>query len=142
LLVEGVRCVLGSDLVGAYLHGSAVLGGLRPDSDIDVVAVSTRRTTGNEKRRLIDLLLSISGRRASLRPGRPIEIDIVVESEIRPWQYPPTFDFHYSELWRERFESGELEPWKGTTNRDLASAATMVQIGDKPLAGPPAGAGL
>ena len=84
LLVEGVRGVLRGDLVGAYLHGSGVLGGLRPDSDIDVVVASTRRTTGDEKRRLIDLLLSISGRRASLRPGRPIELDIVVESEIRP----------------------------------------------------------
>jgi len=136
LLVDGVRDVLRDDLVGAYLHGSAVLGGFRPDSDIDVIVVSKRRTTVAEKRRLIDLLLSISGRGASLRPGRPIELDIVVESEIRPWRYPPTFDLHYSELWRERFESGELEPWTRTTNRDLASALTMVLLGDEPLAGP------
>jgi streptomycin 3"-adenylyltransferase len=88
LLVEGVREVLGDDLVGAYLHGSAVLGGFRPDSDVDIIIVSERRTTADEKRRLIDLLLSISGARASLRPGRPIELDIVVESEVRPWRYP------------------------------------------------------
>lgn len=137
LLVEGVRGVLGRGLVGAYLHGSAVLGGFRPDSDIDVVVVSTGRTAADEKRRLIDLLLSISGRRGSLRPGRPIELDIVVQSEIRPWRYPPTFDFHYSELWRERFESGTVEPWMSTTNRDLASTVTMVLLGDEPLAGPP-----
>lgn len=136
LLVEGVRDVLRGDLVGAYLHGSAVLGGFRPDSDIDVLVVSTRRTTAEEKRRLIDLLLSISGTRASLRPGRPIELDIVVESEIRPWRYPPAFDFHFSELWRERFEDGALEPWTNTTNRDLASAVTMALLGDEPLAGP------
>jgi streptomycin 3"-adenylyltransferase len=137
LIVEGVRNVLKGDLVGAYLHGSAVLGGFRPDSDIDLLVVSTRRTTSDEKRRLIDLLLANSRSRASPRPGRPIELDIVVESEIRPWRYPPAFDFHYSELWRERFESGELEPWTNTTNRDLASAVTMVLIGDRPLAGPP-----
>ena len=135
-LVERVRDVLREDLVGTYLHGSAVLG-FRPDSDIDVLFVSTRRTTADEKRRLIDLLLSLSGRRASLRPGRPIEFDLVVESEIRPWRYPPAFDLHYSEMWRERFESGELEPWTSTTNTDLASAVTMVLLGDKPLAGPP-----
>jgi len=58
LLVVGVCDVLRGDLVGAYLHGSAVLGGFRPDSDIDVIVVSTRRTTADEKRRLIDLLLS------------------------------------------------------------------------------------
>ncbi len=137
-LVEGVRDVFGGDLVGAYLHGSAVLGGFRPDSDIDVIVVSTRRTTPDEKRRLIDLLLSLSGRTASPRPGRPIELDIVVESEIRPWRYPPRFDFHYSELWRDRFEGGELEPWTSTTNPDLASALTMALLGDEPLAGPPA----
>ena len=118
------------------MHGSAVLGGFRPDSDIDVIVVSRRRTTADEKRRLIHLLLSLSGRKASLRPGRKIECDIVVESEIRPWRYPPAFDFHYSELWRERFESGILEPWTNPTNPDLASAVTMVLLGDKPLAGP------
>jgi predicted nucleotidyltransferase len=136
MLLEGVRDVVGGDLVGAYQHGSAVLGGFRPDSDIDVIVVSKRRTTPDEKRRLIDLLLSISGRRASRRPGRPIELDIVVESELRPWRYPPPFDLHYDELLRDRFESGELEPWTGTTNRDLASALTMVLLGDEPLAGP------
>lgn len=136
-LVDGIRDVVRGDLVGAYLHGSAVLGGLRPDSDIDVLVVSRRRTTTDEKRRLIDLLLSISGRRASLRPGRPIELDIVVESEIRPWRYPPPFDLHYDELLRDRFESGEQEPWEGTTNRDLASVVTMVLLGDEALAGPP-----
>src|SRR5437660_1423763 len=65
LLLQGVRDVLRSDLVGAYLHGSAVLGGFRPDSDIDVIVLSTRRTTADEKRALIDLLLSLSGKRAS-----------------------------------------------------------------------------
>jgi hypothetical protein len=36
-LVEGIRAVLGADLPGVYLHGSAVLGGLGPRSDIDVI---------------------------------------------------------------------------------------------------------
>ena len=39
-----VRDVLGEALIGAYLHGSAVLGGLRPTSDIDVLAVIDRPT--------------------------------------------------------------------------------------------------
>jgi predicted nucleotidyltransferase len=137
LLLEGVRSVLRGDLLGAYLHGSAVLGGFRPDSDIDVVVVSTRRSTVDEKRRLIDLLLSISGQSSASRPSRPIELHVVVASEIRPWRYPPTFDFHYSELLRFRFESGEAEPWTEATDRDLASALTMLLLGDGRLAGPP-----
>jgi predicted nucleotidyltransferase len=135
-LIRGLRDVIGNDLVGAYLHGSGVLGGFRPESDIDVLAVSTRRTLVDEKGRLIDLLLALSGGRGSSAPGRPIELDVVVASEIRPWRYPPTFDFHYSELWRERFERGDMEPWPSDTNPDLASAIKMVLVGDRPLAGP------
>lgn len=137
-LVHGVSDVLGDDLVGAYLHGSAVLGGFRPESDIDIVVVSTRRTTQKEKRALTDLLLGLSGSRSSSEPGRPIELDIVVASEVKPWRYPPTFDFHYTEMWRDRFEHGDIEPWPNDTNPDLASAITMVLIGDRPVVGPPA----
>lgn len=134
-LVDGVHDVLREDLVGVYLHGSAVLGGLRPRSDIDVIVVSKRRTSLDEKRHLVDLLLSLSGRGRSI--GRPIELDVVVQSEIRPWRYPPAFDFHFSELWRKEFESGELEPWPTPTNRDLASVITMALVGDTALFGPP-----
>lgn len=137
IVVQGVREILGDALVGVYLHGSGVLDGFRPDSDIDVLAVSERPTTGHEKRRLIELMLSHSGRRGSVRPGRPVEFDVVVRSQIRPWRYPPRFDVHYDELLRERFERGEREPWDGPTNADLASAITMVLIGEGPLFGPP-----
>lgn len=111
------------------------MDGLQRESDVDILVVARRRTSDDEKRRLIELLLSTSGRRATLRPGRPIELDVVVESELRPWRYPPPFDFHYDELLRERFERGELEPWDEPTNVDLASAITMVLLGDVTLYG-------
>jgi predicted nucleotidyltransferase len=122
---------LGDDLVGAYLHGSAVLGGGGPHSDVDVLAVARRRTTREEKQRLVDLLLNVSG-----NPS-PIEFDLVVETEVRPWRHPAPFDFHYSELWRKEFAAGNLEPWSSATNRDLASAVTMVLAGNTTLFGPP-----
>jgi streptomycin 3"-adenylyltransferase len=123
--------VLGDDLVGAYLHGSAVLGGGGPHGDVDVLAVATRRTSAEEKGRLVDLLLTLSG------TPSPIEFDLVIEAEIRPWRHPAPFDFHYSELWRKEFEAGRLEPWARRTNSDLASAITMVLAGDTTLFGPP-----
>jgi predicted nucleotidyltransferase len=135
-VVNGVRDILGDELVGMYLHGSGALDGFRPDSDIDMLGVSQRLTSDDEKTRLIELMLSYSGRRASVRSGRPIEFDMVVHSEIRPWRYPPRFDFHYDELLRDRFGRGELEPWDGPTNVDLASAITMVLLGDVTLVGP------
>jgi predicted nucleotidyltransferase len=135
-LVKGLQDVLRQDLLGVYLHGSAVLGGLRPRSDIDVLAVSARRTTSDEKRRLVELLLALSVR-GSIGPPRPIELDVVVQSEIRPWRYPPPFDFHFDELLRKEFETGELEPWPAPTNQDLASAMTMALLGETALFGPP-----
>lgn len=132
LVLAAVRDVLGDDVVGAYLHGSAVLGGLRPRSDLDVMVVSRRRTTRQEKRRLVARLLAVS-----LRP-RPVELAIVVEHEIRPWRYPPRMDFQYGDWWRTEFERGEVEPWPSGSNPDLASLVRMVLLGDTPLLGPPA----
>lgn len=43
--------VLGPDVLGAYLHGSAVLGGLRPRSDIDILVVSRRPSRPTSERR-------------------------------------------------------------------------------------------
>jgi predicted nucleotidyltransferase len=71
-----VREILGADAIGAYLHGSAVLGGLKPNSDIDVLAISRRPTTDAEKARLIARLTEISRRGDPtvpvLCPRRPI----------------------------------------------------------------------
>lgn len=132
LVLSAVCDVLGHDVVGTYLFGSAVLGGLRPHSDLDVMVVSRRRTTRDEKQRLVVRLLAVSGR------PRPVELTIVVEDEIRPWRYPPRMDFQYGDWWRNEFERGEVEPWPSPTNPDLASLVRMVLISDSPLLGPPA----
>jgi predicted nucleotidyltransferase len=128
-VVAIVRDVLGRDVVGAYLHGSAVLDGLRPRSDLDVLAVSRRPTSRGEKERLVERLLAGTG-------SRPVELTIVVESEIRPWRFPPNLDFQYGEWWRREFESGNLEPWE-TPNADLAVLIAIVLLGNRPLLGPP-----
>ena len=47
-----VREVLGQDVLGAYQHGSAVLGGVQPTSDIDILVVTGRLATLVEKRRI------------------------------------------------------------------------------------------
>jgi streptomycin 3"-adenylyltransferase len=115
------------------MHGSAVLGGLRPHSDIDVLVVSARPTSRAEKQLLVDRLVAISGR----GPDRHVELTIVVQSEIRPWRYPPTMDFQYGEWLRIIVESGgDLEAWT-SPNPDLASLLTMVLLGDWALLGPP-----
>lgn len=104
------RTSFGDDPLGAYLHGSAVLGDLRPHSDLDVLPVSARRTTPEEKRRLVHRLRAISGRRAPV-PARPVELTLVVASEVEPWRMPTRLDFQCGEWLRDDFERGNLEPW-------------------------------
>jgi predicted nucleotidyltransferase len=131
-----VRAVLDSDAVAAYLFGSAVLGGLRPESDLDVLVVSKRRTTRAEKQRLVHGLLAASGRRTPHGMWRRIELTIVVERDIKPWCYPPSFDFQYGDWLRSEFESGNVEPWPTTVNPDLATLITMVMLANTSLLGP------
>ncbi|MFE0020245.1 aminoglycoside adenylyltransferase family protein [Amycolatopsis sp. NPDC059021] len=120
------------EVLGVYLHGSAVLGGLRPASDLDVLVVSQRRMDDRERRALLDALLGISGFEAGLRP---VELTVVVQSDVRPWRYPPVGDFLYGEWLREDLEAGE--PPQPEPMPDLALVITMARRGDRPLAGPP-----
>jgi streptomycin 3"-adenylyltransferase len=136
-IVDLVREVLGPTIVGAYLTGSAVMGGLKARSDLDVLVVTGRSTTHGEKQRLTDGLLAISNRDGIPGFERPVELTIGVQSGLRPWRYPPPMDFQYGEWLRERFERGELEPQK-PINPDLAIFLTGVLHASRPLIGPTA----
>jgi streptomycin 3"-adenylyltransferase len=140
-VVDIVRTVLGDGtLVGAYLHGSAILGGLRGTSDVDVLAVIDRATTQVERRDIVDRLLDISGRRARRGPARPIEVTVVQAAAIKPWRFPPTAELQYGEWLRDDYERGFVpapEPMA-----DLAVIVTMAlrggATGTAALVGPPA----
>ncbi|GAA4315961.1 aminoglycoside adenylyltransferase family protein [Streptomyces venetus] len=130
-LVQLLISTLGDSLLGVCLHGSATLGGLRPHSDVDVLAVVRERTTHGQRRHLVEELLKVSG----LGEGRrPVETTLVVQDDVRPWRYPPSCEFLYGEWLREEFEHGVTpapEP-----NPDLAPVLTMVLLADAPLYGP------
>jgi predicted nucleotidyltransferase len=134
-IVRLVSEVFGGDMLGAYLHGSAVLGGLRPTSDLDILIVLRRRTTVTERRALVEGLLDLSGARARQGPARPVELSVVVESDVRPWRYPPREEFLYGEWLRETYEQGGAPQPESAP--DLAVLITMVLQGTAVLVGPP-----
>ncbi|MFC9389178.1 aminoglycoside adenylyltransferase family protein [Streptomyces venezuelae] len=134
-VVRLVRDVLGAEVLAACLHGSAVLGGLRPGSDIDVLVTVRRGTTAAERRSLVAALLAVSGERAYRGPARPVELSVVVRSEVRPWRYPPVCDFLYGEWLRDDFEAGVVPA--PAPCPDLAPLITMARAGNAPLFGPP-----
>lgn len=128
--------VLGPEVVGVYLHGSAALGRLRPRSDLDILVVTDRPTTHGEKIRVADHLMTVSDREDDPRFARCLELTIVVQSDVRPWRYPPPIDFLYGEWLRARFERGKVEP-ESPTNPDLAIVLSSVLLANHPLIGPP-----
>lgn len=130
-----LREVVGDALIGAYLHGSAVLGGLTPTSDVDVLAVIDRPTSEPDRRALVDRLMDISGRRARRGPGRPIELTILLRSDVRPWPDPPRVEFLYGEWRRDDYEAGFVpgpEPMA-----DLGPEIALTLAGNRALFGPP-----
>jgi streptomycin 3"-adenylyltransferase len=110
-------------------------GGLRPSSDLDLLAMTGRPTTPGDRRALIDHLLGISGSRARSGPARSIELSIAVRADVRPWVFPPNLDFQYGDWWRSEFERGDISPWK-TPNPDLAVMLASARERSEPLVGP------
>lgn len=133
--VELLRTILGSDLLGVYLYGSSLVGGLQKYSDIDLFAVTSRTTTSEEKAKLVAKLLQISG--IYMKSSKlPIEITFVEKRMVNPWQYPPNFDFQYGDWLRETFEKGIIEPWENYEMPDLAVIITQVLLRSEILLGP------
>lgn len=130
------RVLPAGTLLAVALFGSAVTGGLRPDSDVDLVGVVGRRLTDDEKRRLVEGLVPLSWRAARPVGWRPVELTLVVHDEIRPWRYPPRLDFQYGEWLRPQLVEGDLSPWP-PVNPDVAVLLSMVRGASVPLFGPP-----
>ncbi len=122
-------------VAGIYLHGSAVLGGLQPDSDLDLLVVASRTLKHRERVALVEGLLDVSGRRARRVAGRPVELTVVVADAVRRWSYPPREDFQYGEWLRDAYEAGVVPTPR--LNPDLAILIPTVLSHGAVLQGPP-----
>lgn len=130
-----LKTLLGADLLGVYLYGSSLVGGLQKYSDIDLFVVTNRSTVLEGKRQLIESLLQISGLYMN-GSKRPLEVTLVEKAAINPWRYPPHFDFQYGEWLRDSFERGTLEADLNPEMPDLALIVTQVLLKSQPLWGP------
>ena len=129
--------VLGDAVVGVSLYGSAVAGGLKPRSDLDLFGVLARRTNRDERATILRRLLTLS-RHGHPEPGaRSLEVTLVVRSDVVPWRYPPRQDLVYGDWWRREYEAGDLEPWTNP-NPDLATLIAQVRLEGRALVGPTA----
>lgn len=134
-LLDAIGTALGDDLLAVYLYGSAVDGGLRPDSDLDLLVVSRTPLSGGARQDLVTQLLALS---AYPRMGerRPLELTVVVLDAIRPWRYPPRRDLQFGEWLRLALERGDIAP--PTADPDLTLLLACARQTGHALVGPPA----
>lgn len=105
--VSLVKEILNNRILGIYLYGSAVLGGLHPNSDIDILVITQSSITRLDRELLTKKLMSVSGRVGDTHK-RPIELTIISIADIRPWCFPPICDYMYGEWLREELEAGYI----------------------------------
>jgi predicted nucleotidyltransferase len=129
--VSGLSEILASNLIGVYLHGSLAMGCFNPSaSDIDLIVV-TRRRVGARKQKLAALALAVSSK------PFPIEVTSFSRKDLKPWRYPTSFDFHFSEDWRGAYESGRAFIRMGAEGEDPAANITEARSRGFALLGAP-----
>jgi streptomycin 3"-adenylyltransferase len=101
---------LGENILGAYLYGSLLQGGARPQSDIDILVILKRRTEEVSRKALISSLLKISSYPVSADGVRPLEVTLLVKDEISPWSHPAKKDLIFGEWLRSSLEGGSIPP--------------------------------
>lgn len=113
--------------------GSAVAGGLRRDSDVDVLVVVTDPPTFEQRKALVAQLMRVSGAMGNAQAARPLELTVITFSDVVPWRFPPRAEFVYGEWLREEFEAGSVpEPGR---DPDLAIVLKKVIDSSWPLYG-------
>lgn len=131
-----VEDVLGDSIIGIYLFGSAVVGGLRRDSDVDILVLVAKPPTLEQRKALVAELMGISGAMGNAQAVRPLELTVITLSDGVPWRFPPRAEFVYGEWLREEFEAGSVpEPAR---DPDLAIVLKQVIDSSWPLYGRPA----
>ena len=103
-----VKGVLGDSIIGIYLFGSAIVGGLKHYSDVDILVLVSNPPTFEQRKVLVAQLMRVSGAIGNPQAIRPLELTVLTVSDVVPWQFPPRAEFVYGEWLREEFDSGSV----------------------------------
>lgn len=134
--VSRSREILGDDLAGIYLHGSAAMDCFNPEkSDIDLITVINGEMSTEAK---LDYLQMTSGL-SSRGPAKGIEMSVVRKEYCDPFVYPTPYELHFSAGHLERYlrdPEAFAENMHGT-DRDLAAHFTVIRNRGRCLYGAP-----
>lgn len=128
--------ILGDNLVGVYLHGSAVMGCFNTDkSDVDLLVVVKAEPSDTVKHAFLDMVVTLS----ETGPAKGIEMSVVERSVCKPFAYPTPFVLHFSKMhldWYRNDPEDYIAKMKGT-DRDLAAHITVIRARGVCLCGAP-----
>ena len=123
--VEQSKAILQTNLVGVYLHGSAVMGCFNPlKSDLDLIVVIDSPISDDVKKSFMDMVVGCN----STGPAKGIEMSIVLREVCNPFIYPTPFELHFSERhlkWYEDDPNDYICKMKGE-DKDLAAHFTII----------------
>ncbi|TVU90647.1 DUF4111 domain-containing protein [Vreelandella titanicae] len=128
-----VEDVHGESIVGIYLFGSAVTGGLKRNSDVDILVVVNDSPTHKQREALTAQLMKVSGTIGNAQATRPVELTVISISDVVPWRFPPRAELIYGEWLRDEFEAGHIP--KSAYDPDLAIVLKKVVDNSLPLYG-------
>ncbi len=128
------RDILGDNLVGVYLHGSAAMGCFNEKkSDIDLLVVAEKELSDDVKLRYMDMVVGLNDE----APPKGIEMSVVRRAVCRPFVYPTPFELHFSVAHLDRYKANPkdyIEKMKGV-DKDLAAHFTITLRRGKCLCG-------
>ncbi|HAU5634712.1 aminoglycoside adenylyltransferase family protein [Citrobacter amalonaticus] len=128
-----IERILGEDLLAIHLYGSAVEGGLKPHSDIDLLVTTRGPLTTAQREALMQELLSVSAWPGTSTLWRALEVTVVVQTDVVPWRFPPRREMQFGEWLREDIQAGKYEP--AQLDSDLAILLTQARSASIALTG-------
>ena len=124
--------LLGESLFAIYLYGSAVDGGLGPESDLDILVVVSQALTLPQRQQLAETLLQISHPIGAAQ--RALEVTIVRKDHILSGSYPLSYELQFGEWLRDELSQGDM--LSEHADPDLSILLKKAQLHHRSLFGP------
>ena len=131
---EMSKKVLGDNLTGVYLHGSAVMGCFNPEkSDLDLILAVQNTVPDAVKMEFMENAVKLNEE----APQNGFEWSIVKRDACKPFVYPTPYELHFSIThlkWFQKDPKGYIQKMRGV-DKDLAAHFTIINHYGKTLFG-------
>lgn len=126
VFVRQSRHILGENLVGVYLHGSAAMDCFHwESSDIDLLVVVRNGMSDDEKGRYMQMVAAQNEN----APPKGLELSVIRQDVCDPFVYPTPFELHFSAAhleWYRADPADYIQKMRGE-DRDLAAHITILR---------------